>query len=63
MAILYTPRVESPAQPKYTPDVCSDSRSEKFSADKFATRQTENKFISDQEEKLSVQLLRNPKRN
>ena len=40
MTILYMPRVESLAQPKYTPDVCSDSMSEKFSAGKFATRQT-----------------------
>ena len=37
ITILYTPRVESPAQPKYTPDVCSDTTSEKFSAGKLAT--------------------------
>ena len=37
ITILYTPCVESPAQPKYTPDVCSDTTSEKFSAGKLAT--------------------------
>jgi hypothetical protein len=36
ITILYTPRVESPAHPKYTPDVCSDTTSEKFSAGKLA---------------------------
>jgi hypothetical protein len=58
MTILYTPRVESPAQPKYTPDVCSDSMSEKFSAGKFATRQTNIKLSVIR----SVLLLKNQKR-
>ena len=46
MTILYMPRVGRQAQPKYTPDVCSDSMSEKFSAGKFATRQTYTDLIS-----------------
>jgi len=52
ITILYIPRVESPAQPKYTPDVYSDTTSEKFSAGKLATVQ--NKTISAPVEKLSV---------
>jgi hypothetical protein len=42
ITILYIPRVESPAQPKYTPDVCSDTTSEKFSAGKFAVVQKQS---------------------
>jgi hypothetical protein len=40
MTILYIPLPGKDAQPKYTPEVCSDSTSEKLSADKLASRKT-----------------------
>jgi len=46
ITILYIPRFESPAQPKYTPDVCSDTTSEKFSAGKLAAVQKQNNQCS-----------------
>lgn len=38
MTILKIPRLDSPAQPKYTPEVCSERTEEKFSAGKLAAR-------------------------
>ena len=38
MTILKTPRVDNPAQPKYTPEGCSERRLEYPSVDKLAER-------------------------
>lgn len=47
MTILYIPLPDKAAQPKYTPEVCSDSISEKLSADKLAFKTQEVKrYIS-----------------
>lgn len=38
MTILKTPRVDNPAQPKYTPDGCSERRVEYPSVDRLAEK-------------------------
>ena len=39
ITILKTPRVDNPAQPKYTPEGCSERRVEYPSVDKLAENQ------------------------
>lgn len=45
MTILKTPRLDSLAQPKYTPEVCSERTQEKFSAGKLAARKKKGKTL------------------